>query len=193
MAASYRDAFTMSCVFSHFYRRAAGWAFSAAALLGLAACGSTPSWHFPYRIEVVQGNFVSKEQVEQLKPGMEREEVRDLLGTPMLTSAFHENRWDYVFTMKRQGVEPQQRKLTLFFKGDALEKFEGDTMPSETEFVAQVDTRRKSGKVPPLEASEAELDKVQTPRSAAPADAPGNAAPTREAPAAYPPLEPAKR
>ena len=58
----------------------------------------------PYKVEVVQGNFVSKEQVEALKPGMSRQQVRDILGTPLVTSVFHGDRWDYVFTLKRQGV-----------------------------------------------------------------------------------------
>src|SRR4029079_6304680 len=59
----------------------------------------------PYKIEIVQGNFVSKEQVAALKPGMSRQQVRDILGTPLVTSVFHADRWDYVFTLKRQGVE----------------------------------------------------------------------------------------
>ena len=52
----------------------------------------------------MQGNFVSKEQVEALRPGMSRQQVRDILGTPLVTSVFHADRWDYVFTIKRQGV-----------------------------------------------------------------------------------------
>ena len=61
----------------------------------------------PYKVEVVQGNFVSKEQVEQLKPGMSRQQVRELLGTSLLTDVFHANRWDYVFTIRRQGTDQQ--------------------------------------------------------------------------------------
>ena len=91
-----------------------------------------------YKPEVVQGNFVSKEQVAALQPGMSRVQVRDTLGTPLVTSVFHADRWDYVFTMRRQRVEPQNFRLTVFFKGDALERFEGDEMPSETEFVQRI-------------------------------------------------------
>lgn len=139
----------------------------------------------PYKVEVVQGNFVSREQVEALKAGMSRQQVRDLLGTPLVTSLFHGDRWDYVFTLKRQGAEPQQRRLTLFFKGEALERFEGDTMPSEAEFVASLDNKRKGAKVPVLEASEDQLKAF--PRSA-PAQAPVEPPPPA-APTAYPPLE----
>ncbi|HSV54625.1 MAG TPA: outer membrane protein assembly factor BamE [Burkholderiaceae bacterium] len=140
----------------------------------------------PYKIDVVQGNFVSKEQVEALKPGMSRGQVREVLGTPLLASVFHANRWDYVFTFKRQGVEPQSRKLALFFKDDALERFEGDEMPSEAEFVAQLDAGRKAGKVPVLDASEESLKQFPPPAKPATAAAQPPAAPL---PASYPPLE----
>jgi outer membrane protein assembly factor BamE len=148
----------------------------------------------PYKVEVVQGNFVSKEQVEALKPGMSRQQVRDLLGTPLVTSVFHADRWDYVFTLKRKGLEPQARKLAVFFKGDVLERFEGDTMPSEAEFVATLDNKRKNAKVPVLEASDESLKQFSAARPAAPAaSGPAAAAstPAAEPPPAvsYPPLE----
>jgi outer membrane protein assembly factor BamE len=144
----------------------------------------------PYRVEVVQGNFVSKEQVEALKPGMTRQQVRETLGTPLLTSVFHADRWDYVFTLKRQGVEPQARKLTVFFNGQVLDRFEGDTMPSEADFVATLDNKRKNAKVPVLEASEESLKKFPPSATAG-----SEAATTAEAPppASYPPLEPLTR
>ena len=62
----------------------------------------------PYRFDVVQGNFVSKEQVQLLQKGMSRRQVRDILGTPLVASVFHANRWDYAFTLGSQGAEPQQ-------------------------------------------------------------------------------------
>ena len=60
-----------------------------------------------YIPEVVQGNFVSREQKEFLKPGLSRMQVREVLGTPLVASVFHEQRWDYVFTIRRQGVPAQ--------------------------------------------------------------------------------------
>jgi outer membrane protein assembly factor BamE len=140
----------------------------------------------PYKVEVVQGNFVSKEQVEALKPGMSRQQVRDILGTPLVTSLFHADRWDYVFTLRRQGVDSQARKLAVFFKGDALERFEGDAMPSEAEFVATLDNKRKNAKVPVLEASEESLKRYSPAR---PAEAATPAAEPPPAAASYPPLE----
>ncbi|AMM24968.1 outer membrane protein assembly factor BamE [Variovorax sp. PAMC 28711] len=173
--------------------------FGAAASLSLGACSTvTDSTRSalekitPYRVEVVQGNFVSKEQVAALKPGMSRQQVREILGTSLLTDVFHSDRWDYVFTMRRQGVEPQQRRLTLFFKNDALDRFEGDTMPSEEEFVAAVDTRAsKTSKIPQLEATESQLDKFKPDdKKAAKTEAP--AAPLAPLPPSYPPLETAR-
>jgi len=179
---------------SAFPPRAARLALAAAAIAAVAGCGSfdQATLHIanlitPYRVEVVQGNFVSKEQVEALKPGMSRQQVRDILGTPLVTDIFHANRWDYVFTIKRQGVAPQERKLAVFFKGETLERFEGDPMPSEAEFVTALDNKRKDAKVPTLEAGEETLKrfafegKAAKPLAAEPAQAP--------VPASYPPLE----
>ena len=142
----------------------------------LGGCGTSMSrstinpvnWITPYKVDVIQGNFVSKEQVGQLRAGMSRDEVKAVMGTPLMTSLFHVDRWDYVFTMKRQGVEPQSFKYTLFFKNNLLERFEGDEMPSEAEFITKLSNQRKLGKVPPLEATEAQLkaaEKTATPDS----------------------------
>lgn len=141
----------------------------------------------PHKVEVVQGNFVSKEQVEALQPGMSRQQVREILGTPLVTSLFHDNRWDYVFTLKRPGVPPQSRKLTVWFKGQGFERVEGDPMPSEAEFVATLDNRRKSGKVPPLQATEEQLQKATTKASSSQAAA--QPAPAQPPARVYPPLE----
>ena len=90
----------------------------------------------PYKSDIVQGNVVTREQLELLRVGMSRQQVRNILGTALLTSVFHADRWDYVFTFKRQGVEPQIRKVQVFFKNDSLERTESDPLPTEAEFVA---------------------------------------------------------
>ncbi len=145
----------------------------------------------PYKIDVVQGNVITSEQVELLKPGLPRQAVRDLLGTPLLQSVFHADRWDYVFSLRRTGEERQLRKLTVHFANDTLERFEADPMPSEAEFVSSLDSGRKSAKVPVLEASEESLKNFQQ----AAKDPEKPATPARVVPplpASYPPLEPAK-
>jgi outer membrane protein assembly factor BamE len=130
----------------------------AAACASLSACSSINNVTgrisgviSPYKVEVVQGNFVSKEQKESLQMGMPRAQVRDVLGAPLVTSAFHADRWEYVFTIQRQGQESQQRKLAVFFKGDELSKVESDELISEQEFVNSLSAGRSLGKVPLLE------------------------------------------
>lgn len=182
---------------SHAFRLCSGLVLAACA--ALAGCSSVDgvsrriaSAVTPYKVEVVQGNFVSREQAEQLKPGMPRQQVRELLGTPLVTSLFHGDRWDYVFTLKRDGVQEAPRRLTLFFKGDALERFEGDTMPSESEFVAAIGSKPRDARKPVLEASEEQLQRASANNkpAASPQPAPTVAAP---APTSYPPLEPGAR
>lgn len=170
-------------------------ALAAALLAGLGACSSFNDATRDmadaltlYRPEVVQGNFVSKEQVAELQAGMTRVQVRDLLGTPLMTSLFHGDRWDYVFTLARQGVAPQRYRLTLFFKGDVLDHFEGDDMPSENEFVQRIG-RDKTFKVPPLEATDEQLAKFPT---AAASAAQAQAAKPQPPAGGYPPLETAR-
>ncbi len=143
----------------------------------------------PYKVEVVQGNFVSKEQKEALQPGMPRTQVRDILGSPLLMSAFHAERWDYAFTITRQGQKPQLRKLAVFFKGDEMLKVESDELPTEEDFVVSLSQGRSLGKVPVLEASGADLNKA-APQIAPDATQAPPAAPT--APTVYPPLEPTR-
>ena len=171
----------------------------------LASCSSSTmssssvnpiNWITPYKVDVIQGNFVSREQVEQLQAGMTRDQVRAVLGTPLLTSLFHADRWDYVFTLKRQGVEPQAFKYTVFFKGNQLERFAGDSMPSEAEFISTLSNKRVLGKVPVLQATEEQLKAVEKPSAS-------NAGPGAQADAAtmpasasttvYPPLESPRR
>ncbi len=154
------------------------------ASLGLSACSGLIT---PYRPEVVQGNFVSREQVQALRVGMPRQAVRDILGTPLVTSVFHGDRWDYAFSINRQGTEPQQRRLSVFFKGEVLDRIEGDPLPTEAEFAAKLDTRRAPTQLPELKASDEALS--QFPAKVPAAATNNNAAPAAVAPVTYPPLE----
>ena len=170
------------------------WAGVLAALTVLSACSSVTNRMpgitnlvTPYKIDILQGNVVTREQAAALQTGMTRAQVRDILGSPLLASVFHADRWDYVFTFRRQGQEPQQRRLTAFFKSDVLERFETDQLPSEAEFVASLDAGRKFGKVPPLQATEAQLkafdDRNKTTAPVEPV------VPAVTPAASYPPLE----
>jgi outer membrane protein assembly factor BamE len=85
----------------------------------------------PYRITIQQGNYVTREMVEQLKPGMTREQVRYILGTPLLTDIFHADRWDYVFYRDPPGGKREQRNFSVIFEGGKLARVVGDLLPSE--------------------------------------------------------------
>ena len=96
-------------------------------LSGCAARQSTESFFgfiTPYRIDIMQGNVVTAELAAMVMPGMSKEQVRDILGSPLLTSPFHAERWDYVFTLRRQGVEPQRRSVVAWFKDNKLDRLE---------------------------------------------------------------------
>ncbi|MBK6005433.1 outer membrane protein assembly factor BamE [Ramlibacter ginsenosidimutans] len=167
---------------------------AAAAIVVLSGCSTAGGNGLlnaitPYKVSVVQGNFVSKEQVDALQKGMSRDQVRNVLGTPLVTSLFHSDRWDYVFTLKRQGVEPQKRHLTVYFRNDMMDRVEGDPMPSESEFVSTLDTHKRLGKVPRLEATDEELRSFQAKNHNEPAATPAAPAPAPAAPVNYPPLE----
>ena len=165
------------------------------AALGLCGCGVAPMVDrdrlvaavTPYRVEIVQGNALTREQVARVRPGMTRLQVRDALGSPMLTDPFHGERWDFIFTIRRPGTAAQRRHVVAFFEGDALKRLDAPTdLPSEKEFVASIDpARRHTGPAPRLELTEAERSALPQPASRPPAGTQPAAGPSR----AYPPLE----
>lgn len=92
----------------------------------------------PYRMTIQQGNFVSQEMVSQLKNGMTREQVRFLLGTALLTDMFHEDRWDYPFRLLKTDGELVTSRVTVFFKSNTVERFEGGNLPTEKDYLAHI-------------------------------------------------------
>jgi outer membrane protein assembly factor BamE len=158
-------------------------------LLGGCAAPQRPTDSFlgfitPYRIDIVQGNVVTKEQLALLKPGMSRNQVRDILGTPLLTDPFHGNRWDYIFAIRRPGTETQRRSVVVLFDSNGLQSVDAPELPSERDFVASI-ARDVYIAAPKLALTDAERAALPPP-------------PRRDAPAAeptgpvrtYPPLEP---
>jgi outer membrane protein assembly factor BamE len=87
----------------------------------------------PYRIDIRQGNLVTQEMVSQLKAGMSREQVRFVLGSPMLADVFHPDRWDYVYYFKpgNKPEDTQQRRLIVYFEDDRLVSVGGDVVAAE--------------------------------------------------------------
>ncbi len=94
----------------------------------LAACSFRP-----FRIDVRQGNAVTQDMVARLSPGMSREQVRLVMGSPMLVDVFHADRWDYVYQFSSGYKAPERRKLAVFFEGDKLARLEGDVVPAAGE------------------------------------------------------------
>lgn len=85
----------------------------------------------PYRMVIQQGNFISQEMVAQLKPGMTKEQVRFVLGTPLVTDIFHADRWDYVFFRETPDGKREQRNLSVIFENSKLARVLGDLMPTD--------------------------------------------------------------
>jgi outer membrane protein assembly factor BamE len=117
-------------------RRFAGLLILAVVAVGSAGCSSVANYVPPflsaYRPDVQQGNIVTAEMTENLHPGLTRDQVKFILGTPLLASAFHLDRWDYVYYLRRRNGEIQSRRLTVIFNGNKVESIAHDTMPPET-------------------------------------------------------------
>jgi outer membrane protein assembly factor BamE len=82
----------------------------------------------PYKPEIQQGNYLSQDLIAQVKPGMTREQVRFLLGTPLLVDIFHNDRWDYIYWREATDGRREQRKVALFFADNKLTRMEGDVV-----------------------------------------------------------------
>src|SRR5688500_13201568 len=97
----------------------------------VAGCNYVPSIPLvsPHKIEIQQGNYVTQDMVDKLKPGMSRSQVRFALGTPLIADPFHADRWDYVYVYERTGNLIAKRRLVVVFKDDAQVRIEGDVVP----------------------------------------------------------------
>ena len=93
-----------------------------------AACTSPPRLISEYKIDIQQGNVLNQDVVAQLKPGQTKDQVRYLLGTPLITDVFHQSRWDYVYTYKNGATgQEQTRNVSVFFNQEGLlERLAGD-------------------------------------------------------------------
>ena len=102
--------------------------FFLANTLLLSGCAN---WEFPwvYRINIDQGNIITQEKVNQLKPGMSREQVKFVMGSPLLADTFHEDRWDYIYTVRDRDGKTTEQHLSVFFAGDKLSRLSGTFMP----------------------------------------------------------------
>jgi outer membrane protein assembly factor BamE len=93
----------------------------------LSGCSGFPG---VYKIDIPQGNIITQEMVDQLKPGMNHSQVRYVLGTPLVVDTFSGERWDYIYTFKKGGDTRTQEHLSLFFTNGQLTNLSGDYQPS---------------------------------------------------------------
>lgn len=114
--------------------RTAGTLLALLLITSTSACSSIDlaELRFPgvYRATIQQGNVVTQEMVDRLRPGMTRRQVRFVLGEPVVANAFRADRWDYLYTIQIGAQERQQQRLTVYFDGDTLSYFEGDFVPT---------------------------------------------------------------
>jgi outer membrane protein assembly factor BamE len=141
----------------------------------------------PYKPDIIQGNVVTTEQMSLVKEGMSKVQVKEILGSPLITDPFHADRWDYVFTLKRQGFDDQRRAFAVLFDKDKVQKIDAPALPTEDEFVAQISRKKLPTSTPKLELTDAEKAALPAPVAAAAPAASGVevAGVTRS----YPPLE----
>ena len=112
----------------------------------LSACSSVPRIVNEYRIDVQQGNVLTQEMVSQLRPGLTRDQVRFILGTPVLMDMFHANRWDYFYWLKKgNSGEVDTRRFAVYFDADGkLISVAGDVaaaQPSDSTIVSETRNR----------------------------------------------------
>jgi len=167
--------------------RVRGTLIVAAAVAALAGCSTYNSVTqriaqtiTPYRITIVQGNFVSSEMAAKMQVGMSRDQVKALLGTPLLSDMFHADRWDYLFYFKRGSTSiVQQRDFVVNFQNDRVASWSGgDNLPSNLELLADIDGDKLGKKKAAQEkAAEAALEASQAAAASAASAAPASPAP----------------
>ncbi len=103
----------------------------ASVIIGLTLCVALSACQFPrlHRVTVQQGNVLTQEMVNKLKPGMSRSQVAFVMGEPILKNPFENDRWVYIYTVELPGRYEEKRQMVLYFKEDVLAYFTGDIKP----------------------------------------------------------------
>ncbi|WP_288108791.1 outer membrane protein assembly factor BamE [Limnobacter sp.] len=118
----------------------------------LAGCSSmtnyVPSIIKPYKFDIQQGNYVTQADIDRVKIGMTKDQVKYILGTPLLNDAFHANRWDYVYRLKKADGQVYESRYTVIFDGDKLVKKGGENVPENADPVLSPVTQSKPAAKP---------------------------------------------
>jgi len=136
--------------------------FTFVGLLALAGCS------FPgvYKIDIQQGNVVTQDMIDQLRPGMTRRQVRFIMGNPLLADTFHADRWDYLYSLQPGGGERQQERVTLIFNSnDQLASLSGDFKPGVSRDDAILGRERAPNVAPPANGEQPKADEPAKPGS----------------------------
>lgn len=127
-------------------------AASALAVIGIAGCSTVdnyvPGFIKPYRADIQQGNWLTQQQVDMLRKGMTREQVRFALGSPTLTSIFRADRWDYPYLFIPGNGKPEERVFTVYFASDRLDRWVGDQQPDRQPFQKETPASRRGAATP---------------------------------------------
>lgn len=117
-------------------------------LFALAGCS------FPgvYKVDIQQGNVVTQDMIDQLRPGMSRAQVRFVMGNPLITDTFHANRWDYLYSIQPGGHARQQERISLMFDAaDQLVGLAGDFKPGVSRDEAILGSEQRSAPTTPAQ------------------------------------------
>lgn len=138
------------------------YSLSLAVLLSLSAC-STDKIPGVYRIDIQQGNDVTQEMLNQLEPGMTKNQVAYVMGTPLLIDTFNPDRWDYIYSYQPGGGEREQRRITLHFDdADKLTRIDGDIRTVAKADLPQVERQDKNVIVPLTEKKSGLFSKLKS-------------------------------
>ena len=85
-----------------------------------------------YKVAIQQGNVITQDMVDKLKPGMTRRQVAFVMGEPVVQEPFDDTKWVYLYSIDVPGVFSQESRLILFFdENDLLTVISGDYAPSD--------------------------------------------------------------
>lgn len=110
-----------------------------------------------YKINIQQGNVITPEMIDQLRPGMSKRQVIFIMGTPLIHDPFHQNRWDYLYSASLKGKIREQERIALYFEDEKLSHFEGDLKPSAASGPAEASSQNQN----PSQASAAPTDDAE--------------------------------
>jgi len=120
----------------------------------LSGCAAVRNFEFRnlgippvHRVTIQQGNVITQEMIDRLRPGMTRRQVQFVMGEPILGNTFQADRWEYIYNIQVGAEARKQQRLTLHFDDDTLNRFEGDFVPSELQVVEDATLQEAVGNV----------------------------------------------